>query len=298
MNAPRLSVLVPFYRDDARILLRSLDQQDVDADAVEILVMDDGSGDAALTADTQAAIDAMRLPATLITAPENRGRSATRNALQARATADWVLFLDADMRIDHTDFLQRYLERVESGAVDIVFGGFAVEAIAADPDVELHRALSDVSDCLPAGERTRAGAQFVASSNLCVRRSVLDAEGFDPAFSGWGWEDSEWAARVSARFRLEHIDNPAVHLGLETTDTLLSRFATSGANYRRFTEAHPELARGLPLHRIVKALARVPGHSLSRWPLRAVVRANGVPTRLRVLALKLWRASHYAEAMR
>ena len=297
MTAPVLSVLVPFFRDDPRVLIASLSAQRVAPGRVRILVMDDGSGDAVLSAQTQAAVDAAALPCTLITSETNRGRSATRNALQDRAATPWVLFLDADMRLDDPLFLQRYLDAIAADTADVLFGGFEVEPRADNADTDLHRVLSHGSDCLSAVARQAAGPQFVASSNLCVRKSVLEAESFDPGFTGWGWEDSEWAARVAARFRLRHLDNPAVHLGLETTDTLLSRFASSGANYRRFTEKHPDLAASLPLFRIVTRLARIPGHRLARAPLRAAVRSHAVPTRLRVLALKLWRASHYAEAM-
>lgn len=295
---PRLSILIPFYRDDPSILLRSLDAQSIDPDVVEIRIMDDGTGDPALTAIAQATVDAMVLPTVLTSAPKNQGRSATRNALQAAAKADWVLFLDADMRLDHTDFLARYLQQIEANDCDIVFGGFDVEDHVTDWDTDLHRVLSHRSDCLSAEERTRHGARNVASSNLCVRKTVLTEQPFDAAFQGWGWEDSEWAARVSKSHRLHHIDNPAVHLGLETTDTLLSRFASSGANYRRFVQAHPALAETLPLFRIVSRLKHIPGHRLARLPLRSLVRMRAMPTRARVVALKLWRASHYAEAMK
>lgn len=295
---PRLSILIPFYRDDPSVLLQSLDAQQVDPQRVEIRIMDDGTGDADLTRTAANAVAAMTLPTTLHTASVNRGRSATRNALQLDATADWVLFLDADMRIDHPDFLTRYLDRIDADDCDILFGGFDVEAQATDRDTDLHRVLSHSSDCLDADHRARNGAQHVASSNLCVRKTVLMEQPFDPDFKGWGWEDSEWAARVSQTHRLRHIDNPAVHLGLETTETLLSRFASSGPNYRRFVEAHPALAQSLPLYRITTRLRHVPGHALTRLPLRMLVRMQALPTRLRVMALKLWRASHYAEAMK
>ncbi|MGJ8559163.1 MAG: glycosyltransferase family 2 protein [Litorimonas sp.] len=295
---PRLSILIPFYRDDPSVLLRSLDVQSVDPKAVEIRIMDDGTGDPLLTATAQATVDAMTLPTVLVTAPENRGRSATRNALQEAAKAKWVLFLDADMRLDHADFLSRYLDQIKADDCDILFGGFDVEDQCSDWNTDLHRVLSHSSDCLSAEHRARNGAQNVASSNLCVRKAVLMAQPFDSGFQGWGWEDSEWAARVSASHRLRHIDNPAVHLGLETTETLLSRFASSGLNYRRFVQAHPVLAETLPLFRIVSRLKHVPGHRLSRLPLRTVVRMRAMPTRFRVIALKLWRASHYAEAMK
>ena len=205
---PRLSVLIPFYHDDPGVLLRSLSEQRIDPATVEIRVMDDGSGDAALTQSVEQAEQAMNLPTTFTTATQNRGRSATRNALQSDARADWVLFLDADMRVDHPDFLSRYIELIESDDCDIIFGGFDVEDHATDRDTDLHRVLSHSSDCMDAKHRKQNGAQHVASSNLCVRKSVMIEQPFDPDFHGWGWEDSEWAARVSQSHRLRHIDNP------------------------------------------------------------------------------------------
>lgn len=288
---PVLSVLIPFYRDDPSDLLSSLSAQS--DERIEVLFYDDGTGDAPLSARFGAAVQDSTQAVTLITAHENRGRSSARNALQHSARADWVLFLDADMRPGSARFLVRYLAAIAEDDADIIFGGFSVPDHADTPDRELHRALSQVSDCLPLSQRIKAGPQFVASSNLCVRKSVLDAEPFDDNFSGWGWEDSEWAARVSARYRLKHIDNSAVHLGLETDVTLLSRFKTSAANYARFTQKHPDLARSLALFRLTQTMARWPAQGLLRPVYHGMVKARFLPMRLRILGLKLWRASWY-----
>lgn len=293
---PDLSVLVPFYKDDARDLLLALDRQ-ISERPIEVLFYDDGTRDDGLTSQIQAAVNAASNAVTLITNTENQGRSAARNALFNAARSEWVLFLDADMRPARDDFLRSYLDLIDRKCADILFGGFWVEAEQDDANRDVHRALSEISDCLSLDERQAAGPQYVASSNLCVRRDVLEAEPFDPGFSGWGWEDSEWAARVSKRFSLVHIDNPAIHLGLETTETLLSRFATSGPNYVRFTSAHPELAASLPLYNISKKLGRLPGQSFMRPLLKLFVKTHLLPMRARLTALKLWRASHYAEAL-
>ncbi len=294
--SPKLSVLVPFYVDDASNLLRDLDSQ-IDSNPVEVLFYDDGTNDSVLSETMSRAASSAKSAMALITNTENRGRSAARNALCDTARSDWVLFLDADMRPSRATFLQDYLSMIEASGADVLFGGFEVEDRQDDADRDVHRALSEISDCLSLDERQAAGPQYVASSNLCVRKSVLEAEPFDAGFKGWGWEDSEWAARVSKRFALIHIENPAVHLGLETTDTLLHRFATSGANYRRFTAAHPELAQNLPLYNISKSLGRLPGQSLMRPVLKLLVRTHLFPMKARLTALKLWRASHYAEAL-
>lgn len=293
---PILSVLIPFYRDDASALLRALEDQSTQA-PIEILIYDDGTQDAGLTENLSDLISTCVKPVRLLTNADNQGRSGARNALQQAARSEWVLFLDADMRPARDDFLKTYLDLIANSGADIIFGGFQVEATADNKDQDLHRALSEVSDCLTLAERQVAGAQFVASSNLCVSKTVLDREPFDDGFTGWGWEDSEWAARVAKRFNLIHADNPAVHLGLETTDTLLSRFATSGHNYRRFITLHPDLAPQLALYRISKKLAHTPGQRLMRPLLKALVKTGAFPMRLRLMALKLWRASYYAEAL-
>ena len=111
-----------------------------------------------------------------------------------------------------------------------------------------------------------------------------------------GWEDSEWAARVAKRFSLIHADIPALHLGLESTETLLRRFRTSGANYVLFTEKHPDLAKTLSLFKISQKLRKVPGQKVMRPFLKTAVSQNVLPIKLRLMALKMWRASWYAQA--
>ena len=293
---PTLSVLIPYFRDDPTGLLYALLSQTAEQSGIEILIYDDGTGDADLNAKVCAAVKSAHSSVHLMIAHENKGRSAARNALQKNARADWVLFLDADMRPVSHHFLKDYADLIKAKVADVIFGGFTVPEKAQTPDQELHRALSEVSDCLSLTARQAAGPQFVASSNLAVRKAVLTAEGFDDGFTGWGWEDSEWAARIAKRFELIHADIPALHLGLESTETLLRRFKTSGHNYVRFTEKHPDIAKTLSLFKISQKLRKTPGQKLMRPFLKMAVKLNVMPIRLRLFALKLWRASHYAEA--
>ncbi len=295
-QTPKLSVLIPYYHDDPSSTLRTLRECD-DADQCEVLLYDDGTNDQAINTNLIAMAKNTKTAVTIMIAKENHGRSEARNRLTQNARADWVLFLDADMQPQSAQFLTRYLTIIKDKAADIVFGGFTVPEYAETPETKLHRAFSAHSDCLSADERAKAGPQYVCSSNLSVRKSVLDQEPFDEDFSGWGWEDSEWAARASNAFRLLHADNPALHLGLESTETLLSRFRDSADNYAKFTAKHPELAQTLTLYKISQRLGRVPGQKLMRPVLKLIVSLGIVPTNARLFALKLWRASWYAEAL-
>ncbi len=293
--APKLSVLIPFFNDDASDLIKDLARQKC-SESIEVVLVDDGSERLDLTSRLQSLITSLPIGICLITLKQNEGRAAARNHLQQAARSDWLLFLDADMRPASLDFLQSYLNEISRNESDIIFGGFNVESDTRDKEGALHRALSAVSDCLSLTERQAAGPQHVASSNLCLRKSIIRAEPFDNGFIGWGWEDSEWAARVSKNYKLVHIDNPALHLGLESDDTLLNRFKTSGPNYARFTEKHPDLAKTLTLYRLSKILKKVPGQKLGRPLLKWLVKSPA-PMRARLMALKLWRASWYADAI-
>ena len=291
---PVLSVLIPYYRDDPEGLLNALLLQT--NENVEILLYDDGTDDQAINENLQNIAKVGTTSVSLFFAGANKGRSAARNYLQSQAWAKWVLFLDADMLPQSDNFIADYLEQISEDNADIIFGGFTVPAIKQSSETELHRAFSQTSDCLSAAERTKNGPQYVCSSNLCVRSEILSAQPFDASFTGWGWEDSEWAARVAKNYTIKHADIPALHLGLESTETLLKRFKDSAGNYVKFTGLHPDLAQSLTLYKMSHRLKRLPGQKLMRPLLAFLVRETFAPTKLRLLALKLWRASWYAEA--
>mgnify|MGYP000153297481 CR=1 FL=1 len=295
---PILSILVPFYRDDPSGLVRALAGQyaDLESGAAELILYDDGSADSELTGRVETALEAWPGPAGLILGGVNKGRAAARNALAEAATAPHLLFLDADMLPSDSYFVCRWLNAAR-GRPDIVFGGFQVPDRVA-PESALHRAFSASGDCLDARARNRNPAQYVCTSNLLVRADVLRAAPFDAGFSGWGWEDSEWAARAAAQFRIDHIDNPAIHLGLESADTLLTRFRDSAVNYARFVSRHPDLAATLGSYAWARRVKRAPAVRRIRPVLAALARGHApAPMPVRVLALKLWRASWYSEVL-
>ncbi len=291
-KTPVLSVLIPYYHDDPKDLLSALTGNK----NIEILLYDDGTNITEINGNLRKIADGAHTPISLFFASENKGRSTARNILTHHAKAKWVLFLDADMLPQSDSFADDYLREIKASKGDIIFGGFTVASKKQSDDTELHRIFSQTSDCLNAVERTKNGPQYVCSSNLCVRKDIFTTHAFDTSFTGWGWEDSEWAARVAKHYTIIHADIPALHLGLESTETLLSRFKNSGHNYVKFTNAHPQLAQHLTLYKMSHMLKKTPGQRFMRPLLAACVRTVFAPTKLRLMALKLWRASWYAEA--
>ena len=293
---PTLSVLIPFHGDDPRPLLHRLDLQARSlGGAVELVVLDDGNPDARLSDAVAIQVRSLRAPARLIRLSGNEGRARGRNRLVRHARGPHLLFLDSDMCPDSPRFLARWLEAAGSD-VAVAFGGFTVDAAPTCPSTAVHRAMARRSDCLPAAVRSRTPEKYVFTSNLLVRGDVIAAEPFDEGFRGWGWEDVEWAMRVSRRWPIQHVDNTATHLGLDTVEALARKYEQSAANFARIRAAHPEIVASYPSFRVARALKFAPFRAAWRPALRAFSRLPA-PLPLRAMALRLYRAGLYAEVV-
>ncbi|MFC7379884.1 glycosyltransferase family 2 protein [Brevundimonas sp. GCM10030266] len=295
---PALSVLTPFLRDDPSDLLQLLDAEAASVEgAVEIILLDDGTADADLTARLVAQVKAMALPVRLITLPANEGRAIGRNRLASAARGGSLLFLDSDMRPDHRRFLRDWAELVAKEDPAVAFGGFSLLQAPTDAKFQVHRAMAAKSECVPYTERAKQPEKYVYTSNLLVRRDVFEAEAFDSGFTGWGWEDVEWAMRVSRRFRVVHLDNAATHMGLDTVDALARKYEQSVPNFARMAERHPEIVAAYPSYKAAKLLKKIPGLPVLRGLMRKAAGAEALPVAARAFSLRLYRAALYADAV-
>ena len=295
---PALSVLIPFLRDDPEALIALLDREAPGLDgAAELILLDDGTDDAALTARLIAQIDAGAIPIRLISLTRNEGRSIGRNRLATAARGSSLLFLDSDMRPDHDRFLQTWADLARAGETAVAFGGFSLLQAPDDARFAVHRSMAARSDCIAADQRALQPEKYVFTSNLLVRRDVFEAETFDPGFTGWGWEDVEWAMRVSRRFKVEHIDNPATHMGLDTVETLASKYEQSAPNFARVVAKHPDFVAAYPSYRVARRLQAVPGLKTIRPLFKQAAQASILPVALRAFSLRLYRVALYAEAI-
>jgi len=295
---PAVSVLIPFLRDDPSELLGLLDEEAASVDgAVEIVVLDDGTRDAALTDRLAAQVRAMALPVRLITLPANEGRSIGRNRLASAARGGSLLFLDSDMRPDHRRFLRDWADLAAREDPAVAFGGFSLLQAPTDARFAVHRAMAAKSECVPYTERAKQPEKYVYTSNLLVRRDVFEAEAFDPGFTGWGWEDVEWAMRVSRRFRVVHLDNAATHMGLDTVAALAGKYEQSAPNFARMAERHPAIVAAYPSYKAARLLKRLPGLPALRKMMRRGADTTWLPVGARAFSLRLYRAALYADAV-
>jgi glycosyltransferase involved in cell wall biosynthesis len=292
--APRISVLTPFHRHDPSPLLHSLSRA---ATNIEFILLDDGSASATLLADVVHACGRLDASARIIVWRDNKGRAAARNRLVQEARGEYVLFLDADMAPDGPRFLQTWLDTIDRERPLVVFGGLSVTNAVRTHENALHYDMFAHSDCRAARARAREPTQFAASANLLVRRDFLQTNPFDDGFVGWGFEDVDWALRAAQHTPILHIDNAATHVGLDEVTVLLRKSRQAGPNFARLARRHPKAVARFAASRVARLLKRTPSQERVRpllaWLAQDPVQAT--PMWVRRIALKLYRASHYAE---
>ncbi|HEY2661944.1 MAG TPA: glycosyltransferase [Caulobacteraceae bacterium] len=296
--APTLSVLIPFLHDDPGGLIAALGRQvRAHRNAIELVLFDDGSCDVVLAHQVEAAVKQSPLPARFVRSADNLGRARGRNRLAQAARGGWLLFLDSDMLPDSHLFLQTYLDLIHQLEPAVAFGGFSLDQAPRRREHALHRRMALATDCAPVAERKRAPEKHVFTSNLLVRRDVFAGEVFDESFAGWGWEDVEWAMRVARHYQILHFANTATHLGLDAAPAMARKYEQSAANFARVVSAHREIVQRYPSYRVACALKRLPLRRAWRPLLKAVALADAAPLAARALAMRLYRAALYAEAV-
>jgi hypothetical protein len=103
--------------------------------------------------------------------------------------------------------------------------------------------------------------------------------------------------RVARRWPIQHVDITATHLGLDTARTMAAKYEQSAANFARVIAAHPEVVSTYPSYRVAKALKRAPLRPLWRPLLKSYALAEAAPLASRAVAMRLYRAALYAEAV-
>lgn len=107
---PRISVVIPTYNEATYVgrLLKALDRQTFRD--FEVIVSDANSKDAIKNVIAEAAGN---IDVKLVQNPP-QGPAAGRNQGAAKAAGEWLLFLDADVDIDDSNFLKTLLSQAEA----------------------------------------------------------------------------------------------------------------------------------------------------------------------------------------
>lgn len=224
-----LSILIPTYNHTCYQLVESLHQQAENLHIdYEIIVAEDGSRD---QVSKVANLKIRELShCQYIRREENVGRARIRNFLASKAKYDWLLFIDSDMIVRSNDYIKLYVGIITANdASDCYYGGYRVgeEALKINPFLPQnlrYRYETSYPVNSNATLRNANPAQYVHTSNLLVRKSVLQKCPFDERFVRYGFEDVLLGIDlVRQGYELSHVDNPLSFEMFESNEAFLSK---------------------------------------------------------------------------
>ena len=266
-----LSICIPIYNFDVRALVDDLHEQAVRCDvSFEILLMDDAS-DAAYVAHLQ---ETARLShVRVIALNENIGRSKIRNALVKEAQYPYLIFMDCDSATTSDSYISQYLPLCQPNTV--VYGGRRYEQKKPSDATLLHWKYGVKREALPASERQKHPNFSFCTNNFLIDKAIFNTITFNEQLEGYGHEDTFFGLELLGHhIPISHIDNPLIHLGLETADVFLKKTENGIVNLHKveqlLQEKYPDYVGHSKLMRTKIALQKWHLRSLSGLMLKAL----------------------------
>lgn len=254
---PVVTVVVP-TRDRARYLGGALDSvlaQELDG-AHDVVVVDDGSGDATPEIARRAGVRYLRHE-------RPRGLNAARNTALAETRAELVVFVDDDVQAP-AGWLAAIVEGAERHPEAQAFGG-PIEARLDGPAPRGCGREGPPITALDLGDRDTE-TERVWGANLALRRGALELAGpFDEALP-LGGDEEEWLERLrAAGGRVFYLAGAGLVHRRAGDDVRLRALMRSAYGRGRSARAH-DLRRGAspPLRRELRVLAGCGWHSVRR----------------------------------
>jgi len=213
-----LSVLIPVFNYNIKVLVKSLISQSIDPSKFEIIVCDDSSNQRNICLENEDYCQ--REGVTYLKNYENIGRTETRAYLASQAQFKYLLFIDADMRIDDLDFCKK-ISRCLSH--QIIFGGIDYAHKPQQESQLLRWYYGKCRESRNLVQRQKQVYQSIVSGCFVIEKSCFlrisqslqgNQYGMDTLFSYLIEQEG-----ISVR----HIDNPAVHMGLESCSVFLRK---------------------------------------------------------------------------
>lgn len=223
-----VSLLIPTYNYACAHLVCELQKQCEEVQATvegfdyEIIVAEDGStDDESIRKNSVTEL----LPHCRYELRDNNvGRAAIRNWLVSEASYEWVVIIDSDAEVMSDDFVQKYITMAASTPrPDVIVGGIATPdhkvkghelRYKYEHAAEKHRTLT--------ARRARPELYF-STFNFMARRSILADIPFDERCKEYGYEDALLGIELAEKgCRIEHIDNPLLHNGINSNASFLA----------------------------------------------------------------------------
>lgn len=255
----RFSIIIPTHNRSEKLAqcIRVLREQDFDKSQFEIVVVDDGSKD-----DTQKVLAGLQKEVAPISLrffyQQNKGQGTARNFGIEQAHGEIILFIGDDI-VATPQLLQKHdeLHKTHGEETSAVLGfitwhpklkitplmKFMEKGGAVLGKFGGHQFAFDLLE-----DKEKADARFFYTSNISIKKSLLNKFKFNPAFSGYGWEDIELGKRIEKEVGLNLYYEPkaiAYHDHSISEEDFEARMVNVGEAVHLINKKYPVLKKAV-----------------------------------------------------
>ena len=216
-----LSILIPVFNYNVTHLVTELHRQaEALGELYEICLLDDGS-DEKFKVRNRDLIQKTNIHYEEL--PQNIGRAAIRNRLVEMAQYDYLLYMDCDSGVVMPLYLQTYVAALHPQR--LLYGGRAyLPKPPSNPQYLLHWHYGRQREQQDFLERQKNPYHSFMTNNFLIPKSIFASITFDENLRNYGHEDTLFGMELAKKkIAIQHLNNPLLHLGLESTAVFLSK---------------------------------------------------------------------------
>ncbi len=152
---------------------------------------------------------------------KNSGRSAIRNLLAKKAIFENLLFLDADTIPLNENFVSNYISKINLEE-KVIYGGIQYQKERPKENKILRWVYGNLREALSLKERNKSPYLSFLTLNFLIKKSVFEKVSFNENIPNFRHEDTLFSYDLmKKKIKIEHIENPVLHLGIDDTVAFL-----------------------------------------------------------------------------
>jgi len=264
-----ISICIPVYNFDVTELVNELIAQANRLQyPIEILLFDDHSHSYFRNRNSQLASHSL---VNYLEFDFNIGRSKIRNRLADVAKGQWLLFLDCDVMVDDPNYLKSYIDNLDYAKV--ICGGRKYGPKPFRPELQLRWKYGVKRECRSAYARQLNPYSSFISGNFIIEYDTFQRIQFNEELSGYGHEDTLLGLDLKKqKVDVLHIDNPTIHMGLDSNQEFLSKTEEGVKNLTRILQIMPcmrrDIEKSITLLKVFRLLRKIGMLYPLRWVSR------------------------------
>lgn len=265
-----ISICIPIYNFDVTELVDELLKQASHLNyPVEVLLFDDHSQPFFRERNS---LLSSRSNVNYLDFDFNIGRSKIRNRLADVAKGQWLLFLDCDVMVDDPNYLKKYVDSL--GNANVICGGRKYGPRPFRHELLLRWKYGVARECKTAFFRQVNPYSSFISGNFVIEYETFKKTQFNEELSGYGHEDTLLGLDLKKhKVEILHIDNPTVHLGLDSNQEFLVKTEQGVMNLAKILHIMPCMRRDIEKSIKLLKVFRFLRHIGMLYPLRWVFKA-------------------------